>query len=168
MGPFSSCSHSPQTSQCARPTTARGQGSLSVTEIFTLLNFHSSVLWEISGLVRRHLCKDALTHQVLLFCHGCCKDGHLAIPHGLETLEREHHSWTQQERQDVWSYFCIIYPKFEGTSLGNTHFWMPHKASQIFQVDRNPEKRLQFLCTEFFFQFNILALCCFPGQMLFR
>lgn len=65
------------------PTMAHGLGSLLGSEIFMLLNFHSSVLQVISGLVRRDLCKDGLTHRVLLFCHGCCK-GHLAIPRGLK------------------------------------------------------------------------------------
>lgn len=69
----------PKLANVPLPTTAHGQGSLLMSEIFTLLNLHSSVLWETSRLIRRHLCRDGLIHQVLLFCHSFCK-GHLAIP----------------------------------------------------------------------------------------
>lgn len=82
------------------------------------------------------------------------------------TWERQLHSWTQQEREKVShpckSYFCIIYPNFEGTSLGNTHIsGCPHKASQISHADGNPEKGLQFLCIELFFPGQ------YPGTILF-
>lgn len=37
----------------------------------------------------------------------------------------------------------------------------PHKASQFSHVDRNPEKGLQFLCTE------LLSPSQYPGTILF-
>lgn len=115
-----------QPARVSLPTMAHGQGSLLMSEIFSLLNFHSSVLWEISGLVRSDLCWDGLTHQVLLFCHSWCK-GHLATPCGLKpgkgssTVEHSR----KGRRSPRLSYFYIIYPNFEGTSSGIAHYWKP-------------------------------------------
>lgn len=84
-----------------------------------------------------------------------------------EVWERELHSWAQQERQKVSqsckSIVCIIYPNFEGPSLGNTHTsGCPHKLASL-PCWWELKKDCSFSVLNCFFQVNSLALSCFPG-----